>query len=219
MNETDDCVSAPVSLQTANSVAVVITTLMIPHVGHKTDKCFSPLYFFLPPLCCLVHLCPSPSNSLISHPFSSCSLCRCQQVCVSMCTCEFLCALNVCDGTACLWRKWLVIRASWWVSPSSGAPFIAVHKGPFTLCFSNLWTPRAPGTFPHSHMLTEVNCHALKTSYTDARKGSEMHTHTHTHTGIYTGILNRIPEIGFFSHLTHYKPGLEPFLFLTSMSL
>lgn len=35
----------------------------------------------------------------------------------------------------------------------------------------------------------------------------------------HTDILNRIPGIGSFSHLTHYKQALEPFFYLTNMSL
>lgn len=95
-----------------------------------------------------------------------------ESVSVSMCMWLILCVCACVFGKGfCLWGKWQVMRASWWVSPSSGAPFIAVNKGPFTRRFSNLWTP---GKVPLSRTLTEVSCHSLRTTYTNAKLGTQM---------------------------------------------
>ena len=131
----------------------------------------SYVLFHLSPLSFLCQLCPSPPQLPDLSPLFSCSLVRCQQVCVCVC---------VCGEGACLWRKWLVIRASWWVSPSSGAPFIPVHKGPFTRCFSHLWTPKSPGHIPtltHTYRgelsLSQDILHRYQNGHPDA------YTHTH----------------------------------------
>lgn len=104
------------------------------------------------------HLCPSPC----------CPQTYCSPLPLGRCPCVL---------SVCVLRKWQVIRASWWASPSSGDPFICSHKGPFTRCFSHSRTPEKPrGTFPLTHSLTEVNCHSLKTPTQNEIPDANAHT-------------------------------------------
>lgn len=137
--------------------------------------CFSPRPLCLSPLPLSAQL-PDLSTLLLSRQVPE-SECQCMWLILWVCACVF-------GKRSCLWRKWQVMRASWWVSPSSGAPFIAVNKGPFTRRF---FKPVDPGQGPaltHAYRselsLTQDNLHKCKIGHPDAKMGTQMHTYTDT---------------------------------------
>lgn len=126
-------------------------------------------------LCSFVfHLYPSAPNSVTSCPSCSFRAGAREHVHVAV----FLCAVCACVTR---WGQGVLVEEV--ASHNSQLMSItlirsSIHgraQGPI----HHTRTPRASGTFALSHRLIEVNCHSLKTSYTDASMGAQMHARKH----------------------------------------